>query len=345
MRVLLTGAAGFIGSHVVEHLLKNTTWELIILDRLTYAASGLDRLRDIQAFQQIGPQRVHLYPVDISHPITIGVEREIGTVDYILHLAAETHVDNSITDPRPFVMTNVVGTMEMLQFARRLNGRLKGFYYFSTDEVFGPAYGNAEFKEWDRYNSTNPYSATKAAAEELCLAWSNTYKIPMVITHCMNAFGERQHPEKFIPLVVRKILRNELITIHADPAKQQAGSRSYIHCRNIASAVLFLMQTLKPDAHGMIREKYNIQGEREVNNLELVQKIHQYVQEELGTEYRLRYEMVDFHSSRPGHDLRYALSGDRMRKLGWQLPNTFDDSLKKCISWMVNPRHLHWLML
>src|ERR1700758_3719984 len=114
MRVLITGGAGFIGSHVVEHLLKNTEWELVILDRLTYAASGLDRLRDIQAFQQTGPQRVHLYPVDITQPIAVGVRKEIGTVDYILHLAAETHVDNSIKDPRPFVDTNVKGTMEML---------------------------------------------------------------------------------------------------------------------------------------------------------------------------------------------------------------------------------------
>lgn len=342
MKVLITGAAGFIGSHMVEHFLKNTDWDIVVLDRLTYASSGMDRLRDIEAFES---KRVQLYPVDISYPITIGVEKEIGSVDYILHLAAETHVDNSISDPRPFVMTNVVGTMELLQFSRRMNGRIKGFYYFSTDEVFGPAYAQAEFKEWDRYNSTNPYSATKAAGEELCLAWANTYGIPMVITHCMNAFGERQHSEKFIPMVVKKILRGEMIQIHADPQRKNAGSRSYIHCRNIAAAVLFLIQKIEAPVGVKVREKYNIQGEREVNNLDLVQLIHKYMQDELKTTFALHYELVDFHSTRPGHDLRYALSGQKMKSLGWHLPNTFEDSLRKCISWMVNPRHLHWLMM
>lgn len=343
MKALITGGAGFIGSHLVEHLLKNTNWDLIILDRLTYASNGLNRLNDIGAFDQ--GRRTQFFPVDIAYPISVGVEKEIGQVDYILHLAAETHVDNSITDPRPFVYSNVVGTMEILEYARRLNGRLKKFVYFSTDEVFGPAQIGHSFKDWDRYDSRNPYSATKAAAEELCLAWANTYKLPIIVTHCMNAFGERQHPEKFIPNTVKKMLRGESITIHADSSRTKAGSRSYIHARNIASAVLWILNNIDSPPVGTLRDKYNIVGEREVDNLVLVKTIHKYLQEALNREIVPSYELVDYHSSRPGHDLRYALNGEKLRKLGWSLPATFDDSLQKTIQWMVDPRHLHWLLV
>lgn len=343
MRALITGGAGFIGHHLVEHLLKNTDWELVVLDRLTYAANGMSRLKDIKAFDE---SRVHFFPVDIAYPISVGVEREIGQVDYIIHMAAETHVDNSISDPRPFVFTNVVGTMEMLQLARRLNGRLKKFMYFSTDEVFGPAGKDTSYKEWDRYDSRNPYSATKAAGEELCLAWANTYKIPMIISHCMNAFGERQHPEKFIPNTVKKILRSETVVIHANADKTQAGSRYYIHCRNIAAAVLWLLNNVQPSPlDGLIRNKFNIVGEKEVDNLTLVHQIHTNLQEILGRQLDLRFEMVDFHSTRPGHDLRYSLNGERLRKLGWSPPNTFEQSLRRTLEWMVDPKHLHWLII
>lgn len=342
MRVLVTGGAGFIGSHLVEHLIKNTDWDIVVLDRLTYAANGLSRLKDIDAFD-LGTNRVQFFPIDISNPISVGIEKELGQFDYILHLAAETHVDNSITDPRPFVYSNVVGTMELLQFARRQT-RLQKFVYFSTDEVFGPAPVGKAYQEWDRYDSRNPYSATKAAAEELCLAWSNTYKIPMLITHCMNAFGERQHPEKFIPSVVKKLLRGELITIHSDVTKKKAGSRSYIHSRNIAAGVLWILNNINDTALGVQRNKFNIVGEKEVDNLSLVKQIHEDLSK-LGHVTKLNYDMVDYHSTRPGHDLRYSLSGEKLRKLGWAPPNTFEDSLFKTLQWMISPRNLHWLLI
>lgn len=345
MRVLITGGAGFIGHHMVEHFLKNTDWDLIILDRLTYAANGLSRLHDVQAFDERQRKRVQFFPIDITQSISVGVEKEIGSVDYLIHLAAETHVDNSISDPRPFVMSNVVGTMELLQFARRLHN-LQKFVYFSTDEVFGPAPNGYSYKENDRYDSRNPYSASKAAGEELCMAWSNTYKLPVIVTHCMNAFGERQHPEKFIPMVVRKILRKETITIHADVTRTKAGSRHYIHCRNIAAGLLFLLDHAKGNINnGFIREKFNIVGEREIDNLALVQLIHSNLEAATGSKWPLQYELVDFHGSRPGHDLRYALSAERLRKLGWSPPNTFEQSLEKCIRWMIEPANFHWLTL
>lgn len=326
-KILITGGAGFIGHHVVEHFLRNTKWHIVILDKLTYAASGFDRVRDINAFKD---DRVTFLTTDITQPIPPGIIQETKDVKYILHLAAETHVDNSITDPSPFVMSNVVGTMHMLNYARKLD-YLQAFNYFSTDEVFGPAPEGVNYKEWDRYDSSNPYAATKAGGEELCLAYANTYKIPLFITHGMNCFGERQHPEKFIPLIIRKVKHGEVVTIHADETATKAGSRFYIHCRNVAHALHFLLDKF------LLRDKYNIVGEREVSNLELAQLIAEIM------DMPLYYEMVDFHSSRPGHDMRYALDGTKMQDMGWELPVDFEDSLEKTVKWTLEEKNIRWL--
>ena len=325
MRILITGGCGFIGHHLVEHFLKNTDWEIVIIDKLTYASAGFDRLRDINVFDS---SRVKVFTYDFSHIVGEFIGREIGGLDYILHLGAESSVDKSIENPFPFIKTNILGTARLLEFAKT-QPNLKKFCYFSTDEVFGPAPEGVAYKEWDRYNSTNPYSATKAGGEELCLAYANTYKLPVFITHTMNAFGERQHPEKFIPSTIRKCLAGDIITIHSNPAKTQAGSRFYIHCRNIASGVHFLLDRAE------FREKYNIVGEKEVSNLHIAQFIADTLNKPL------KYEMVDFHSSRPGHDLRYALDGTKLKGMGWEIPKTFEESLKKTIKWYLdNPRWL-----
>jgi dTDP-glucose 4,6-dehydratase len=327
-RILVTGGAGFIASHFVEHLLRNTNWEIVILDKLTYASNGFNRLREVGAYEN---PRVRLYPVDLVRRIGSELEREIGSISYIVHMAAETHVDNSIKDPRSFVEANVLATTEILEYARRIP-TLEKLLYFSTDEVFGPAPSGIRYKEWDRYNSTNPYSATKAAGEELCLAWANTYKTPTMITHTMNAFGERQHPEKFIPKVVKAVLKGENVTVHGSP-EGVSGSRFYIHCRNIAAATLFLLE------HGEVRDKYNIVGEQEVSNLELAQAIADILGKPL------YHEIVDFHTSRPGHDLRYALDGTKLHEMGWEIPKKFGESLEKTINWMIRPENESWLNL
>lgn len=346
MNILITGGAGFVGSHVVEHILKNTDWNIIVLDRLNYASMGYDRLRDIKVFDG---NRVRVFSADFTKPIQEGLANEIGPVDYILHMGAESHVDNSITDPEKFVRANVLGTMHVLNFAR-LQKDLKLFIYFSTDEVFGPAPEGVFHKEWDRYNAGNPYAATKAGGEELALAFSNTYRLPVIITHTMNVFGERQHPEKFIPLVIRKVLEGETVTIHANKDKTQAGKRHYIHARNVGAALMFLINkwpifertpsTYNEGYYGphflnpgfAPVDKFNIVGEQEVDNLTLAQKIAEIVGKQLS------YEMVDFHSSRPGHDLRYALDGTKMRELGWSLPKTFEESLVKTVEWTLENR-------
>jgi dTDP-glucose 4,6-dehydratase len=340
-KILITGGAGFIGHHIIEHLLKNTDWDILILDRLSYSSSGLDRLRDIEVMKQLSEpgNRVKVFTADFTNSIVDGLAQEIGQVDYILHMGAETHVDNSIVNPEPFVMSNVLGTMNMLNFARTQTD-FKAFIYFSTDEVFGPAPDGTAYKEWDRYNSGNPYAAAKAGGEELALAFSNTYKIPVIITHTMNVFGERQHPEKFIPKVINSVLNGETISIHSNKDKTKAGSRYWIHARNVAAAILFLLELPERENKQWIdyrADKFNIVGEREVDNLEMAQMIAKILGKEL------KYEMVDFHSSRPGHDLRYALDGSKMKALGWSLPMTFEDSLRSTIEWTI--KNDKWLKI
>lgn len=324
-RILCTGACGFIGHHVVEHLIKNTDFDIVILDALTYASKGFNRLRDINCFNK---ERIHLVTANFNLPINEGVAQEIGAVDYIIHMGAQTHVDNSIANPEPFVMSNVVGTFRVLEFARTIKN-LKKMIYFSTDEVFGPAPEGVAYKEWDRYNSGNPYAATKAGGEELCLAWANTYGLPVFITHTMNVFGERQDKEKFIPKVINAVIRGDVVKIHADKTRTVSGTRMWVHARNVASALLFLLDL------GVRGEKYNIVGECEVSNLEMARAISSVLNLEL------HYEMVDFHSSRPGHDLRYALDGTKLKDMGFEFSKDFTSSLEKTIQWYIdNPKWL-----
>jgi len=325
MKILITGGCGFAGSHVIEHFLRNTDWKIVIFDKLTYAAHGLDRIRETGALDN---KRVDIFSVDITRPLSVGILKECSDVDYIFHLAAESHVEKSIQDPGPFVYTNVVGTYHMLEFAKQCD-RLIAFCQMSTDEVFGPAPEGIFYKEWDRYNCTNAYSATKAGAEQLVLAYMNCYKLPGFIVNCMNMFGEMQHSEKFIPLCIKKILAGEKIDIHGTPDRKKSGSRFYIHARNMAGVVHWLFTRFEQ------REKYNIVGEREITNLEIAQIIAKILSKEL------KYEIVNFHSNRPGHDLRYALDGSKLINMGYKIPVTIEESLKKTVLWtLVHPRWL-----
>lgn len=328
-RVLITGGCGFIGHHLVEQILKVTDWNLVLLDRLDISGN-LGRLKDISCFEE-NKHRVKWVWHDLRAPISGLVRNQIGEIDTIFHLAAATHVDRSIQNPLSFVYDNVVATCNVLDFVRlcRDAGEDIRVLYFSTDEVFGPAPYGVNFKEWDRYRSGNPYAATKAGAEELCLAFQNTYGIPVLISHCMNVFGERQHPEKFIPSTIKKVLAGEKVTIHADKTKTVPGSRFYIHARNVAAAALFILE------HGVSGEKYNVVGEKEVNNLELAQLIADMLDK------ALKYELVSFHESRPGHDLRYGLDGSKMEGMGWKLPVNFEESLRQTVQWSVE--HSEWL--
>ena len=239
-RVLITGGAGFIGHHVIEHILNETDWEIISLDRLDISGN-LNRLSDmLENLDITKKKRLKILFHDLKAEINSQISNELKNPDIILHLAAGSHVDRSIIYPMEFVLDNVVGTVNILNYAIKLKN-LEKFIYFSTDEIFGNAPDKVSYKEYDRYNSTNPYSASKAAAEEFCVAYENTYKLPIFITHTMNVFGERQHPEKFIPLVIQKIRDQEEITIHSDENKVKAGSRHYIYAKDVAEGLMFIL--------------------------------------------------------------------------------------------------------
>ena len=325
--VLITGGAGFIAHHLINHILNNTDWNVVSLDRLDFSGN-LNRLHDLIK-DNPNKHRLKIVYHDLKAAITPLTATRIGAPDIILHLAAGSHVDRSIDYPMEFVLDNVVGTCNILDFARGCNGSLEKFIYFSTDEVFGPAPPGVDYDEYDRYNSTNPYSATKAGGEELAVAYRNTYKLPIIITHTMNVFGERQHPEKFIPLCIKKIRDGETVTIHSDPSKTIPGSRHYIHAVDVAEAIMFILDNVDDRQYSII-PKLNIVGKQEINNLELAHIIANAQGKEL------KYVMLDFHSARPGHDLRYSLSGQRMKNLGWEPKIDLTERIKQVVDWTLN---------
>jgi len=338
-RALITGGAGFIAHHLIGQILERTDWEIVSLDRLDYSGN-LNRLHDLMlTFDPEVRKRVKIVHHDLKAELNPLVRSEVGNVDYIIHLAAGSHVDRSIDYPMEFVMDNVVGSVNILEFARTQKN-LERFVYFSTDEVFGPAPDGIKYKENDRYNSTNPYSATKAAAEEIAVAYENTYGLPIYITHTMNVFGERQHPEKFIPMCIKRARDGESVTIHSDSTKTIPGSRHYIHAEDVADAVLFLLDyegEFEKTWGGAKCPKFNIVGSEELNNLDLAT----IIAEAQGKE--LKYEMVDFHSSRPGHDLRYALDGDKMKRLGWEPAKSVRERIAEVTKWTLDNER--WITL
>ena len=337
--VLITGGAGFIAHHIVEYLINWTDWNIITLDRLDYSGN-LNRLYEVLSrYPEQERKRVRTVFHDLKAELNPLVQNFIGDPDIILHLAAASHVDRSITHPLEFITENIMSTANLLEYARKLDN-LEMFLYFGTDEIFGVAPPGVAYDERARYNSTNPYSASKAGAEELCVAYENTYKLPMMITHTMNVFGERQTPEKFIPLCIKKVMLNEKVYIHADSTKTKAGSRMYIHAEDVADAIHFLLTNnpqVQPD-YGLAKcRKFNIVGKEEVDNLTLAKMIAAAQKKELD------YEMVDFHTSRPGHDMRYALSGNLMKSLGWEPRVSLSNRIQEVSDWYIE--NTKWLGL
>lgn len=325
MRVLVTGACGFIGHHLVDAFVQRGL-----------SVVALDRLDETSTQARLAPIGDHVEVIwhDLKAPVNELVSALIGKIDAIFHLAASTHVDRSIQNSMPFVLDNVVGTANLLEYARTLP-QLRLFLNFSTDEVFGPAPDDISYLEDDRYDPRNPYSATKAAAVDIAHAYANTYGIPVITTHCMNIYGERQHPEKFIPLVIGSVLKGRTVPIHVDCADEKPGSRFYIYAGNVAELMGNILDhvvgsTWKPP------DKLNIPGELELDNLEMAHRIARCAGR------NLNFELVDFHSTRPGHDLRYALDGQKLIDLGLAMPQNFDETLQRTVDWYLeNP---DWLL-
>ena len=327
MRVLVTGGAGFLGHHFVKYILNNTSWDIVILDRID-EAGNLNRLTELKEWKK-NRNRVTYIWHDLKAPINKLLTEQVKDISYIFHIAASSHVDRSIQDPLSFVMDNVVGTCNILEFARNAP-ILRKFFYFSTDEVFGPNEG-MKFKEWDRYKSGNPYSASKAGGEELAIAYHNTYGIPVVITHCMNIFGERQHPEKFIPKAISMILNGEIVPIYSDASGSISGTRNYIYADTVSEALMFLVD------NGVIGDKYNIEGIVEKSNLWIAQFIANYLGKSL------QYNMVASDKVRPGNDFTYGIDGSKLKDMGFIHHLDFDMTLAKVVEHYIN--NPQWLSI
>lgn len=334
-RVLLTGASGFVGSHVLRHILANTDWEVVCL--VSFRHHGLtDRIRLAVEHLDEFFERVKVITHDLTAPISPILSHEIGKIDYVLNVASESHVDRSIEEPVPFIENNVSLACNMLEWARFSD--IEKFLHVSTDEVYGPAPAGHAHKEWmDQYFPSNPYSASKAAQESIAYSYWRTYGVPLIITNTMNIIGEMQDPEKFIPMTIKKVLAGDKMAIHAAPTGE-IGSRFYLHARNQADALIHALGQPTP-AYGETQapQKFHIVGEREVDNLEMAQLVASFVGKDLN------YELVDFHSSRPGHDLRYALDGDKIASTGWKAPLSLEQSLERTVQWTLE--HPEWLKL
>lgn len=331
-RVLVTGSAGFVGSHFVEHVLKNTDWKVVGLDSFRHRGDALRVQPDMD------PSRYEMHFCDLAGGIGHRLRDRIGTIDFLVNFASDSHVDRSITDPVPFVRNNVDVMLNVLEYAREVRPRT--FIQISTDEVYGSVPLNKPpVAEWAPILPSNPYSASKAAQEALAISYWRSYGVPLVLTNCMNIFGARQDVEKFIPKVISRVHDGSIVEIHGN--QDRIGRRAYLHARNKADALLFLLKNTEArpyeasDSEFVFPDRYNIVGDREMDNLEVAKLIAKLMHKSL------RYEMVDFHAARPGHDPRYSLDGSKLAALGWSAPLSFERSLETTIEWTL--KHPEWL--
>ncbi len=330
-RVLLTGASGFVGAHVLRHILKNTDWHVVCLttfkhkglqDRIRFAVSGIDDDFD----------RVDVLLCDLSSPISPITASKFGKIDYVLNVASESHVDRSIENPTPFILNNVSLICNLLDWARTVD--IEKFIHISTDEIYGP-YQNRASIEWDPHLPSNPYSASKAAQEDIAFAYWRTYEVPIAITNTMNIVGETQGSEKFTPLIIKKILNNEEITIHTFD-NGIIGSRFWLYARNKADALLHILDTNFAKYGTSSRlDRWNIAGDKEYNNLEWAEKVADILGKPLN------YKLIDSSKSRPGYDSSYNLSNKKLLESGWKAPFDLDASLEKTVKWYMDNKE--WL--
>lgn len=300
MKVLVTGGAGFSGSHLCDAIINQTNWNLVVLDKLTYAGK-MENL-------PIAPERITFINWDFAKPLPEWVLEHLKGVDYIVHLGAETHVRNSLLTPEIFIQSNIVGTFNMLEAAWKL--KPKKFLYVSTDEVFGASL--TPKKEDDSLNPSNPYSATKASGEMLVKAYQDSFGLSCLVTRTSNIYGTRQHKEKYVPMVVEKINNGEIVEIHTD-AEQNVGSRQWIHASDQAAALLFLLQN-------NLTGVFHIAGERKTN-IEIADAIAECMQKPLYRKY------LNAYSKYAGHDLHYSIDDSKIRNLGWRPKLTFEQGL------------------
>ncbi|MBV7563485.1 dTDP-glucose 4,6-dehydratase [Pseudomonas sp. sia0905] len=333
MRILVTGGAGFIGSALIRHLIKNTDHEVLNLDKLTYAGN-LESLREVES-----DPRYRFLQADIGDQAAVSEALASFQPDAIMHLAAESHVDRSIDGPAAFIQTNIVGTYALLEATRAYWAKLDEqrrqafrFHHISTDEVYGDLHGVDDlFTETTPYAPSSPYSASKAASDHLVRAWQRTYGLPVLLTNCSNNYGPYHFPEKLIPLVILNALDGKPLPVYGNG--QQV--RDWLFVEDHARALLQVV------TRGVVGETYNIGGHNEQKNLDVVHAICDLLDELQPCAAGSYREQVTFVTDRPGHDLRYAIDASKIeRELGWTPEETFPSGLRKTVRWYLD--NLDW---
>lgn len=332
MKFLITGGAGFIGSAVVRHIIKNTNDNVINLDNLTYAGN-LESLSEIDSHE-----RYVFEQVDICDKAELDRVFAEYKPDAVMHLAAESHVDRSIDGPAAFIETNIVGTYTLLEATRAYWNTLSDdkkqafrFHHISTDEVYGDLEGtNDLFTETTSYEPSSPYSASKASSDHLVRAWLRTYGLPTVVTNCSNNYGPYHFPEKLIPLMILNALDGKPLPVYGNGMQ----IRDWLFVEDHARALY------KVVTEGVVGETYNIGGHNEKANIEVVKTICSLLDELVPTKLAgvaLYEELITYVTDRPGHDVRYAIDASKIeRELGWKPEETFESGIRKTVEWYLD---------
>ena len=328
MKLLITGGAGFIGSHVVRHFVNNfPNYQVYNLDKLTYAGN-LENLKDVDQ-----KENYHFIKGDIVDTAFINQIFEEHQFDAVIHLAAESHVDRSISAPMEFVMANVVGTVNLLAASR--NTWLKGgkfndkniFYHVSTDEVYGTLGDTGKFLETTPYSPNSPYSASKASSDHFVRAWHHTYGMPIKISNCSNNYGSHQFPEKLIPLFINNVKHNKPLPVYG----KGENVRDWLFVNDHAVAIETIFHK------GTLGETYNIGGNNEWKNIELIHVLCDIMDNKLGRKEGSSKKLITYVTDRAGHDWRYAIDSSKlMNELGWKPSVTFEQGLEKTIQWYLD---------